>query len=252
MMRNEGRITHPLNLAHRGASAYAPQNTLAAFQLAEEMGADGIELDVHLTADGTLVVIHDFTVDDTTDGSGRVEDMNLAELKRLDAGAWFDARFAGQQVPTLDEVVDAVGDEMLLNIELKTAAWHDQKLERAVVDFVHARGIGERVILSSFNPLAMWRIRRLDPALATGIIYSPGLPLPLRRAWLRPMVHPAALHPHHSQVDARYVAWAHARGYRVHTWTVDDAAEMRRLIELEVDAIITNRPDVLRDVMRET
>ncbi len=249
-MKDEPRTARPLNLAHRGASAYAPQNTLAAFQLAEKMGADGIELDVHLTADGTLVVIHDFTVDDTTDGSGRVEDMTLAELKRLDAGAWFDVRYAGQQVPTLDEVVDRVGDEMVLNIELKTVAWRGQRLERAVVDFVRARGIGKRVILSSFNPLAMRRVRQLAPDLATGIIYSPSLPLPLRRAWLRPMVHPVALHPHHSQVDARYVAWAHARGYRVHTWTVDDPAEMRRLINLEVDAIITNRPNVLRDVMR--
>lgn len=245
-MKTESR---PLNLAHRGASAYAPANTLAAFRLAEELGADGVELDVHLSADGAIVVIHDFTVDRTTDGSGRVRDMTLGELKRLDAGAWFDARFAGQRIPTLDEVVEALGGGMWLNIELKTFSPRDQGLERAVVKLVQRRGIRRRVILSSFSPLALWRVRRLDPSLATGLLYDATLPLPLWRLWLRPLGRPAALHPHHRLVDARYIAWARAGGYRVHTWTVDDPAEMRRLIRLGVDGIITNRPDVLRETI---
>lgn len=235
-----------LNLAHRGASAYAPANTLAAFRLAEELGADGVELDVHLSADGAIVVIHDFTVDATTDGHGHVRDMTLAELKRLDAGSWFDPRFAGERIPTLEEVVEALGTHMVLNIELKALGLRSQGLEQAVVDLVHRHDIAPRTILSSFNPLVLWRLRRLDPALPRGLLYDASLPLPLRRAWLRPLVRPAALHPHHSLVHARSVTWAHAGGYRVHTWTVDEPTEMRRLIELDVDGIITNRPDVLQ------
>ena len=235
-----------LNLAHRGASAYAPANTLAAFRRAEELGADGVELDVHLSADGALVVIHDFTVDATTDGHGRVRDMTLAELKRLDAGSWFDPRFAGERIPTLEEVVEALGERMILNIELKSPSWRSEGLEQAVVELVEARRLDRRVILSSFNPWTVWRLRRLAPHLTIGLLYDANLALPLRRAWLRPLLRPKALHPHHRLVTARYVAWAHAKGYRVYTWTVNDPAEMRRLIALQVDGIITDRPDVLR------
>ncbi|HET7089154.1 MAG TPA: glycerophosphodiester phosphodiesterase family protein, partial [Anaerolineae bacterium] len=103
----------PLNLAHRGASAYAPENTLAAFRLAAEMGADGLEIDAKLSRDGAIVILHDATVDRTTSGSGRVSDLTLSQLKSLDAGSKFRSRFAGEHVPTLDEVIDAVGDRLI-------------------------------------------------------------------------------------------------------------------------------------------
>jgi len=242
-------LDRPLNLAHRGASHEAPANTLAAFLLAQELGADGVELDVQLTRDGEMVVIHDLTVDSTTDGRGPVRAKTLAELKALDAGSWFDADFAGQRIPTLQEVVDAVGRSLLINIELKTEGARDDGLARAVVRLVEENHLEDRVVISSFNPLAVWRVRRLNPWIPVGMLYCEGLPFFLARPWLRHLVRPDALHPEWKMVDAGYVRWARKRGYRVHTWTVDDPGRMQQLAEAGVDIIITNRPDLLRPVL---
>jgi len=236
---------HTLNIAHRGASSAAPPNTLAAFEKAAELGADGIEFDVHLSADGVPVVIHDFTVDDTTDGRGRVADLTLAQLEQLDAGSSFDPAFAGERIPTLTQVLETCGNRLLLNIELKDLSLRDSGLERAVIAQVERHGLNDRVILSSFNPFSLRRAKKIAPHIPVGLLYAPNLSLPLRRAWLAPLFPHEARHPEHSMVDARYMAWAHRRGYRVNTWTVDDPDEMRRLIALGVDSIITNLPDVL-------
>jgi len=243
------RFSPPLNIAHRGASAAAPPNTLAAFEKAVELGADGIEFDVHLSADGVPVVIHDFTVDATTDGSGRVADMTLAQLEQLDAGYPFDPAFAGERIPTLEEVLEAMGNRLLLDIELKCFSLHDHGLERAVIAQLEQHGLGGRVLLSSFNPFSLRRAKRIAPHIPVGLLYAPWLPLPLRRAWLAPLVPHEARHPEHTMVDVHYMAWARRRGYRVHTWVVDDPAEMCRLIGLGVDGIITPVPDVLRRVL---
>ncbi|MBN1137918.1 MAG: glycerophosphodiester phosphodiesterase [Anaerolineae bacterium] len=243
-------LDRPLNFAHRGASHEAPANTLAAFLLAVDLDADGIELDVHLSRDGHLVVIHDFDVSATTDGHGLVRAKTLAELKELDAGSWFDPVFAGQRIPTLQEVIDAVGHRLLLNIELKVKGWGDGGLAEKVVRIVEQNGLVDRVILSSFNPLAVWRVRRRSPQIATGLLYAQDMPLFLRKAWLRGLVRPAALHPHHAMVDAHYVWWADKQGYRVNVWTADDPGDMWRLVRQGVDIIITNRPDLLRQVIQ--
>ena len=239
----------PLNFAHRGASHDAPANTLAAFQLAAEMGADGLELDVHLSRDGELVVIHDFTLEATTDGQGRVSDRTLAELQQLDAGGWFDARFAGERIPTLQQVIDAVGQRLLLNIELKADGWQDNGLAAAVVRSVEDNQLLDRVVLSSFNPLTLWRVRRLNPWVPIGLLYSPDMPFVLRKAWARHLIQPRALHPYYPMIDAEFVRWARERGYRVHTWTVDEPEDMWRMVRLGVDLIITNRPDLLGKVL---
>ena len=241
--------TNTLNIAHRGASAAAPPNTLAAFEKAAELGADGVEFDVHLSADGVPVVIHDFTVDGITDGSGRVTDMTLAQLKQLDAGSHFDPAFTGERIPTLKEVLETVGSRLLLNIELKTTSLRDNGLETTVITQVEQHSLGDSVLFSSFNPFSLRRAKRIAPHIPVGLIYSPDLPLPLRRAWLAPLVPHEARHPKHTMVDAHYLAWARERGYRVNTWTVDDPDEIRRLIGLGVDGIITNVPDVLRNVL---
>jgi glycerophosphoryl diester phosphodiesterase len=240
---------HVLNIAHRGASVAAPPNTLAAFEKAIELRADGVEFDVQLSADGVPVVIHDFTVDATTDGSGRVADLTLAQLKQLDAGSCFDPAFTGERIPSLEEVVRAVGNRLLLNIELKTTSLRDSGLEQAVIAQVEQHGLGDSVLLSSFNPFSLRRAKKIAPHIPVGLLYAPDLPLPLRRAWLASLVPHEARHPAHSMVDAHYMAWARRRGYRVHAWTVDDAGEMRRLIVLGVDGIITDVPDLLRSVL---
>jgi len=239
-----------LNIAHRGASAAAPANTLVAFERAAELGADGIELDVHLSADGAPVVIHDSTLDATTDGHGRVAATPLAQLKRLDAGSWFDPAFAGERIPTLEEVLEAMGGRLLLNIELKSLSLRDKGLERAVIALVERYDLEERVLFSSFNPFSLRRAKKIAPRIQAGLLYSPDQSLPLRRAWLAFLFPHEARHPQHTMVDERYLTWARKRGYRVNVWTVDDPKEMRRLARLGVDGIITNTPKILNDVLK--
>jgi glycerophosphoryl diester phosphodiesterase len=242
-------LDRPLNFAHRGASRRAPENTLVAFSAAAELGADGIEFDVQLSQDGTAVVIHDFILETTTNGQGPVRDRTLAELKGLDAGSRFNPAFADERIPTLQEVIDAVGNRLLLNIELKTASLRDEGLAAAVVRTVEANDLLEQVVVSSFSPLEVWRVKRLNPQIPIGMLYAPDLPFLLRRPWLRHVIRPEALHPFYATVDAAYVRWAKGQGYRVHTWTVDEPEEMRRLVQAGVDAIITNQPDVLSQVL---
>jgi glycerophosphoryl diester phosphodiesterase len=239
----------PFNFAHRGASHQAPANTLAAFLLAAELGADGIELDVHLSTDGEAVVVHDFSLDATTDGHGPVRHKTLAELKELDAGSWFNPAFAGQRIPTLQEVIDAVGHRLLLNIELKSKSMSGEGLAVEVVRLVEDNNLVDRVVISSFNPLAVWRAKRLNPRIPVGLLYSPDEPLLLRGSWFRHLVRPDALHPDYTLVDQDYVRWAKGRGYRVHVWTVDEPEDMRQLVQDGVDLIITNRPDLLAHLL---
>jgi glycerophosphoryl diester phosphodiesterase len=242
-------LGRPLNFAHRGASHEAPENTLAAFLLAAELGADGIELDVQLSKDGELVVIHGFTLESTTDGQGPVQDKTLAELKELDAGTWFDPVFAGLRIPTLQEVIETVGHRLLLNIELKTNGLRNDGLAAATVHILEDNHLLNRVVVSSFNPIVLQRVRRLNPWIGLGLLYAPDVPIILRRPWFRHLLRPEALHPHYSMVDDRYVAWARKRGYRINTWTVDDPGQMWQLMRQGVDTIITNRPDLLKQVL---
>ncbi len=237
----------PLVIAHRGASAYAPENTLAAFQLAFELGADGIELDVSLTRDGIPVVIHDDTVDRTTNGHGAVNRMTLAQLQQLDASNQME-KYRSEKIPTLEEVLCAVGKRGLVNIEIKSTGLKTDSVEGAVLAAIENTG-APRVLISSFNPLALRRMYLLDPRLPRGLLYAPRLPIYLRRAWLRPFVRPTALHPHFSMVTREFVVWAHQHGYQVNTWTVDDPQVAQRLSEWGVDAIITNTPDVIRKIV---
>jgi len=246
---NSFYLDRPLIFAHRGASHEAPDNTLPAFLLAAELGVDGIELDVQLTRDGELVVIHDFGLEATTDGQGPVRDRTLAELKELDAGSSYDPQFARQRIPTLQQVIEAVGRHLLLNIELKTKSARDAQLAQAVVRLVEENHLLDRVVISSFNPLTLRQVRQLNPWIPLGLLYAPDMPLYLRRPWLRRLFRPEALHPHYSMIDAEYVSRAKAKGYRIHTWTVDDPGEMWQLMRQGVDIIITNRPDLLSQVL---
>jgi len=240
----------PLNFGHRGAPKAAPENTLASFQKAREMGADGVELDVMLCADGEVIVIHDSSVDRTTHGHGPVRQLTLAELKALDAGSWFGPQFADVHIPTLREVTEWAGNDMLLNIELKDWTLDANGLEQKVIAIVREYEMERRVLLSSFNPLRIWRVKRLVPNLHTGLIYEQRLPIPLRRAWLRLLAHPDALHPEYKMLTESSLLWARRKGYRLNAWAPDEEGEMERLIAQKVDMIITSRPDVLSTVLQ--
>ena len=240
-----------LNFAHRGASYHAPENTLSAFQLARDMGADGIELDVQLSHDGTAVVIHDATVDRTTDGFGAVADLTLAELKELDAGSWVSSDFAGERIPTLTEVFEAVGQDLLLNLELKVMVSEPTGLEEVVVSLIAHYGMEGRVLISSFNPLALQRVRRAHPHIPLALLYGASLPGAELERWVQDLQPLAALHPEHRLVNATHLAWAREHNCRVNTWTVDEPKEMRRLLALGVEGLITNRPDLLGVILKE-
>lgn len=231
----------PLIWAHRGASAVAPENTLAAFAAARDAGADGIELDVTRCATGEVVVLHDATVDRTTDGHGRARDLTLDALRGLDAGHWFGPAFAGQQVPLLDEVLELVGQRLLVNIEIKPEG-SGGGLEQRVAAMVRAHGLATSVLISSFSPGALGRMGRADAALPRAVLYAKAWPPALIAGASAGILRARALHPHYRLVDCRLVAQAHRRGLTVNAWTADEPETWRRLKDLGVDGIITNRP----------
>ncbi len=231
-------VQTPLIIGHRGASTEAPENTLAAFGLAAAQGADGVELDVRLSADGDVVVIHDATVDRTTGGRGQVRALRTAELQALDAGM-------EQGIPTLDDVFLAFGPSLLYNVELKDFGLTDGGLTVAVADRIEAYHLQNQVVVSSFNPLAVRRARKnLSRSTMVAVIWERG-PRGLRHLGVRA----EADHPHYSLVNQAYMAWAREHGYRVHVWTVDEPAEAQRLAALGVHGIITNKPALIRQAL---
>lgn len=243
----------PLIIAHRGASAYAPENTMAAFRLAGEMGADAIELDAKLTRDGQIVVHHDGTLDRTTTGSGRVPEHTLAQIRQLDAGGKFDARFVGERVPALEEVLAAFGRELLINVELKDYEHPRDDLPQAAAALVRSMGLQARVLFSSFNPLALRRARRQAPEIPTALLEmaSDGR---AKRALFRLISPPWAYHPEDRMVDAGLIDDEHRRGRRMNVWTVNHAARIAELLAWGIDGVITATPDVahgLRDEWRQ-
>jgi glycerophosphoryl diester phosphodiesterase len=232
---------------------HAPENTFASFDLALELGADVVELDVHLSRDGHAVVIHDEQLDRTTDGHGLVGEHALEQLRGLDAGAWFDPRFAGQRVPTLDEVlawaVERNGNgPPHLAIEIKNAPIYYDGIEAKVVELLARHGMRERTLVISFDHHALRRIHELDAGLPTGVLYAcrPADPTALAIA-----AGAQVLEPHWSFVTPADVAAAHAAGLRVVAWATSEPLVLRSLIAAGVDGVATNHPDVLADLLRD-
>ncbi|MEZ4667001.1 MAG: glycerophosphodiester phosphodiesterase family protein [Anaerolineae bacterium] len=241
----QGRL---LVFGHRGAKAYAPMNTIPAFELAYEQGADGIELDTHLTKDGIPIVLHDFSIDATTDGTGYVKDMVLDEIKELDAGKKFEERFAGVRIPTLDEVFEAVGKKLFINVEIKSESQTTDGVEQAVANCIVKHSLSSQVIISSFNPLALKRFRNIMPDVPIGYLSAPNYTFSPEVMDILPH---EACHPFEALIDAEYVNWAHSHNWRINTWTVNDPKRAVELYKMGVDAIITDVPDVIIKALRE-
>lgn len=227
----------PIIEAHRGASAEAPENTLAAFQLALDLQADSIELDVHPVADGTLVVIHDDTVDRTTHGTGAVASMTFGDLRKLDAGVKFHARFAGERIPTLDEVFGLVAPTATaLNIEIKHPP-PGMKVAEGVVEQLRRYGKADQYLVSSFDIDALLTIRRLAPEVTLALIGESRAALASASQLNLPWIHCS-----HPSLNARLLSQAHGSGIRVGVWTVNDPVAVRHWTALGVNRIITDNP----------
>ncbi|MDP8921806.1 MAG: glycerophosphodiester phosphodiesterase [Chloroflexota bacterium] len=225
---------------HRGAMGYAPENTFASFTLALEQGVDAIELDVHLTADDAVVVIHDHRLERTTNGRGLVRAHTLAEIRALDAGRRFDLRFAGERVPTLAEVLDWARDRCALDIEIKGGPAPYPGIEARVVDLIHRHRMEDRTLVISFDHPTARRVKELAPEIATGVLYSGRSidPTTLARA-----AGADALMPNWANVLTEDIERAHAAGLSVHPWATSEPDEIRSLLAMDVDSICSNHPD---------
>jgi glycerophosphoryl diester phosphodiesterase len=242
----------PVIFAHRGASAHAPENTLAAFQLAVQHGAGAIELDAKLSSDGEVVVIHDSSVNRTTGGAGKVSEKTLAELKAYDAGSWYSPEFAGEPIPTLAEVFEQVGQQLLINVELTNYAAPNDDLVQQVINLVRKYHLEESVIFSSFHPINLLKAKRLLPEVPVAILALAGGAGALSRSFIGRWISPVLVHPYFTDVNAGWIQRQHALGRKVNVWTVNDPEVMRTLVQWKVDGIITDDPRLARQVVEES
>jgi glycerophosphoryl diester phosphodiesterase len=242
---------HPFIFAHRGASAHAPENTLAAFQLALAQHADGIELDVKLSADGHVVVIHDPTVERTTDAKGRVKDMSLAQLRGLDAGSFFAQSFRSEKIPTLEEVFESMGKRLFINVELTNYNSPRDQLVETVCMLVKKFNLQKHVMFSSFFAANLSKAGSYLPEVPRGLLALNGI----AGAWARSFGYYfgkyQALHPYRKDVTPEQVGRVHRLKGRIHVWTVNKEEDMRRLFHWGVDAIFTDDPQLAVQVRGE-
>jgi glycerophosphoryl diester phosphodiesterase len=236
-----GEIYPVLLIAHRGASGHAPENTLAAFKKAVVLGTNFIETDLQLTRDARLVAIHDDTVDRTTNGKGAVHDMTLAELRRLDAGSWFGSEFAGERIPTLDEITAfAKKHDVVFYLEMKPgASWGG---EHALIGGLRESGEIARTVVISFDSGILAGVRKIEPTLMTGLLYDGQIEEPLDCAV---QVGARQLAVRGDLVTPQMISEAKKRDLQVVCWTVNYAAHMRVLMSAGVDGIMSDYPDRL-------
>lgn len=245
-------LAQPVIFAHRGASAHAPENTLAAFELALEQKADAIELDVKLSADGHAVVIHDSTLDRTTGRHGRVKDLSLAELQSLDAGSFFSEKYRGEQIPTLEQVFAAVGKRTLINVELTNYTTPRDQLVEMVCMLVKKFGLQKSILFSSFFASNLSKARAYLPEVPRGLLAFDGWLGAWARSFGFNFGRYQALHPYLKDVTPQQVQRVHRLNRRIHVWTVNAAEDMRRLFHWGVDAIFTDDPQLAVQVRSES
>lgn len=226
---------------HRGASGYAPENTLEAFKLSMDMGADGFELDVHMSKDGELVVIHDESVDRTTNGTGLVRELTLAQLKELDACNGME-KYRGAKIPTLAEVFDLIQNtHHIVNVEVKGDDWFYPQIEEKCLSLAKEKGIEDRVIYSSFNHYTLMRLRELKPDAKLGMLFGDIMVRPWEYA---EQLHVDYLHPMKMNIYVPgFAEGTYAAGYGINMWTINDEETMAECLKHDA-GIITNYPDV--------
>ncbi len=235
-------LPRPAIFAHRGARAQAPENTMAAFELAAQQGTDAIELDAKLTADGKIIVFHDATLERTTNGTGRAAQKTLTELRSLDAGSSFSEKFRGEKIPLLEEVFDALGRKVFINVELKNYGTPQDSLVPAVCDLVKRCGLEDRILFSSFLPHNLSVARRILPGVPRGLLALRGWAGAWARSFGFSFGDYAALNPSMADADPREIQRVHRLKRRIYVWVVNQPDDMQRLSRWGVDGIFTDDP----------
>lgn len=242
-------------IAHRGANKKAPQNTLPAFRQAIAEHTDGFETDVHLTKDKKLVICHNYTIDETSDGRGDITSYTLAELKKFDFGSYFGNEFAGTTLPTLSEFLDLVKDTdaEIINIELKSQKDRSTEIVRRTLDEVKEKGVLDRVIISSFDPRILKAVKAEEPLCKTAFLYPTNDPFVCRFIavpfFIAKAIKADILHPAYLFVSPAMVKLAHKLGFKVNVWTVDEPSAVRYLVACGVDGLITDCPGRTREII---
>lgn len=246
-------------ISHRGANRYAPQNTLAAFEKAVSLGIDGFETDIHLTKDGQLVICHNYTIDETSDGKGKISEMTLSQLEKFDFGNYFSPRYKNTKIPTVDEFLALVEttDIKVLNIEIKSPLEPDTDIVKETIRIVKEHNLFDKLLISSFDPKLLVEAKEIDENCKTGFLYSVNRKITYQNKLLSNYVEYAksigadALHPQFLFVDEKYVNNAHEAGLMVNPWTVDGVRSIEKMIKYGVDGIITNCPDVVNGLIEK-
>lgn len=240
-------------VAHRGSSGTAPENTLAAFRLAVEERADVVELDVRMTRDFFLVVHHDQDIARTTNGEGKIWDYSLQELRAFDAGLWFDQKFKGERVPTLRQVMELLPPHVLLNIEMKTDGEPRPRkqiaLEEACILAIMEKKYEERTIVSSFDHSYLKRFHHLYPSIKTGVLYLPAENAGSSPSALVKQLGASAFICSKSQITRALIEDAHEQNIPVGCYTINTPQELEAAMKLDVDAVITNFPGMMRKAL---
>ncbi|MFQ6114764.1 MAG: glycerophosphodiester phosphodiesterase [bacterium] len=235
-----------LNFAHRGFTASAPENSLAAFEAALQLGVDGIELDVRTCKTGEVVVFHDSTLTRMTNGRGFVKAKSLAELKRLKLNSQNSE--SNHQIPTLEELIELVNGRAILNVEIKTRGLPKDHIENKVVKVLRKYGIEYQTIISSFNPIVIRRLRKIDDQLITGFLIESNFRLRHSEIPLTKFSGAKAIHLEKGMARKSIINRIRELGYYCVVWSVNEPKEMQRLINLRVNGIITDKPDLLKNV----
>jgi len=242
------KIQNPIIFGHRGASKYAPENTIAAFELTLQQGAKAFELDTMLSADGIPVVIHDRTVDRTTNGSGKVDQLSVKKLRTLDAGSTFSPKFINEKIPLLEEVFTKFKNRALINVELKKYQNSFDMLPEKVFEIAKRIDIYDQLLFSSFNPSYLNRIRHLIPGAHVALICSTGASGYLARSKVFSWISPDYIHPYFKVISETFIEKQHRMNRRVNAWTVNQSADMIELIKHGIDGIITNDPKLAQEI----
>lgn len=234
--------------AHRGSSGTHPENTLAAFEEAIRSGADGIELDIQFTKDKEIVVIHDYTLDRTTSGSGKVLDHTLDEIKQFDAGGKFSPKFAGEKIPTLREVLELLKDtDLEVNVEIKSPFKYETGIEEKMLQELRQFEMMDRIVISSFNHEVLKRVHELEPGLECAILYMKKMEQPWDYA---SSIGSKALHTYDPETDSEMIAEAQDKGFPVRVFTVNSDDGIKRLLNANVAAIITDFPEKALEIKK--